>query len=280
MSGMRNKPAVLAGPLVLVMAVVAMGGQVKKGHELWRTGAEPISSHDFSVTPIPAGFFCPGSNPFTGIVYLKGAPLGMCDGQNVGLTDTVIERMQDTAVVVPPGTAPPINVEMRCLNLESRLPIAVTGGACAGNWDVRVTLDPSPASTGTMSIGFDTDTRGTYSTTLNVFPNFTFTKVGGGGGPLLLDPNVSVAVSATGQRWRSGALVDDQIIGGYTGDSSNPMGTGANGFYPTITQHSGPHPNVAGTGIPTVSEWGVAAMSLLVLVAGTVALRRSSGCAM
>ncbi len=47
---------------------------------------------------------------------------------------------------------------------------------------MKVGLSAYKASTGSMTIN-----SGTFDSTLKVWPKFTFTKVGGGGGPLVLD---------------------------------------------------------------------------------------------
>ncbi|MDO8629937.1 MAG: IPTL-CTERM sorting domain-containing protein, partial [Phycisphaerales bacterium] len=108
------------------------------------------------------------------------------------------------------------------------------------------------------------------------------TKVGGGGGPLILNPANCVPVTTSSDvRWNHvPGKPNEQVIAGYTGDASNLTGAPwTNDFYVnTAALHVGPHKLVAQPGIPTVSEWGVAVMTLLVLSAATVVLirRRSS----
>ena len=95
---------------------------------------------------------------FIGVVNFTGLPIGP------GLTDTIVQRQQN-AYLDPDGTAAPIPIQLVALSLESTAPVNVGGSF----FDVFVTLDPSDASTGTMTISANAaGTGGTFTSTLDV----------------------------------------------------------------------------------------------------------------
>jgi len=141
--------------------------------------------HNFGspdTDPIPAGFFDPGSDPFTGTVCLRGVPLGI---PQYGDADTLISRSADPfdRCDLPSGTPSTVNIEIVALSLESVDPMTVThnGGQSPEAWEVTVDLSPGglPPSTPPRTL---TATKthcngGTYTSRLYVQPRFTFTKV-------------------------------------------------------------------------------------------------------
>lgn len=250
---------VIAVCFLFVAPVSAVDAQ--PGHDLFQT-PNGTTSHDFSSEPIPADFFGPGSDPFNGTVFLDGAPIGNFGGFNLpSEIDTIVERTG----VCTDGVA--CDIELVALSLVSSAPITVTfnGGQDPENWDVAVSLNPGNPSLGQMTID---DTALTFTSDLDVFPRMTFTKVGGGGGPLDLDPIPTVVLGG-----------GDPSLWSHTPDGVYFQEglTGPN-FYPVEPHiHMGPHPQVNPfAGIPTVSEWGMLVMVLLALAAGTVVFRRFS----
>lgn len=168
---------------------------VAAGNDEFETPGDGETYHDFGGSPIPANFFGPGSNAYGGLVTLKGVPLA--PGSNV---DTIIQRHQ--AVSAPGGSTA---LTMTGLSLVGTGPITVTfsNGSPSQQWNVAVGLSAYKASTGSMKIN-----ASTFDSTLKVWPKFTFTRVGGGSGPLVLDTG---APSGPGLTAASGTAVVDDI---------------------------------------------------------------------
>ena len=180
-----TKPVMLGMALLVGMALVVAlfvtsksnaatnSFPVAAGNDEFETAADGQTFHDFGGSPIPADFFGTGSLAYSGIVTLQGVPLA--PGSNV---DTVIQRTQ--AVSGPGGSTP---IQMTGLSLVSSGPITVTyNNNTTEQWNVQVNLSDYQASTGTMTIN-----SSTFDSTLKVWPKFTFTRVGGGVPPKVLD---------------------------------------------------------------------------------------------
>ena len=167
--------ALVIGLFITSKSTAAPNGfPVAAGNDEFETAGDGETFHDFGGSNIKADFFGPGSNPFGGLVQLQGVPLG--PGSNV---DTIIQRHQ--TVSAPGGSTA---LTMTGLSLISMAPITVTfnNGTPSQQWNVAVGLSAYKASTGSMTIN-----SSTFDSTLKVWPRFTFTRVGGGGGPLVLD---------------------------------------------------------------------------------------------
>jgi hypothetical protein len=107
---------------------------IQRGIDAFNTLASGSTFYDFTYKPIPAGFFCKKSEPFTGRVEFKGMPLVTgAPGQLRG-ADTVIERL-DNAVFDANGTAS-TRIVFRALSLVSIDPIKT---AC-GSFHVYISL--------------------------------------------------------------------------------------------------------------------------------------------
>lgn len=143
------------------------------GNDEFETPDNGETFHDFGGSPVPANFFGAGSLAFSGLVPLRGVPLA--PGSNV---DTIIQR--HNAVSGPGGSTP---LTMTGLSLVSSSPITVTySNFTTEQWNVQVGLSDYKASTGSMTIH-----SSTFDSTLKVWPKFTFTRVGGGVPPKVLD---------------------------------------------------------------------------------------------
>lgn len=260
---------------VLFSAGSALGNDVLAGHDLWATppgGA--VENFGTGASPIPADFFGPGSDPFVGQVNFVGQPLGTFLGQPTGPADTIVQRLGDaTLPVIPSSDTVPIQIV--ALSLTSIEPIVVTfnGGQNPTQFDVQVGLG-LPPSNGNMQINHTNPEGGTYDANIAVCPLFTFTQVGNPGNVHTLDYCGEAnpggrSISVTGQPWRHDAI--QPLV--------SPL-SGPNFFVEGPTQHTGPHPQAdpietpVGAAIPTVSQWGLIAMALLFLIAGTVMVRR------
>lgn len=76
---MRVRALGVVGMSVLLscLAASAFAGDrvIQNGIDTWRTTEDGSTFIDFAKTPIPAGFFCASSAPFTGRVALMGEPI-------------------------------------------------------------------------------------------------------------------------------------------------------------------------------------------------------------
>lgn len=134
----------------------------------------PPSSLEFGgpeYPPIPADFFYPGSEPFTGIVRLGG----LASDAASDTTDTRVERLE-SAMLPGTGSMDTIPIQILQLNLVSIEPIEVSGRY----YDVFWSIDPTQPATGTMTITKTHANGGTFTSQFMVLPKFTFVPVHGG----------------------------------------------------------------------------------------------------
>ena len=150
------------------------------GIDLFTTPAGGATYQDFGAMPIPPGFFDPGSQPFTGLVELRGQPLDPASA--LGPTDTIVKR--DATAAIPNPSSPPVTIpiEIVALNLVSANPITVTYSAGpAEQWNLQVALSsaqPQPLGTMTlMSSGCTCPGAGVFESNLPVLPRLIFTRV-------------------------------------------------------------------------------------------------------
>jgi hypothetical protein len=128
---------------------------------------------DFANSPLPAGFFCMRSEPFTGRVVFRGAPIAIDEPGALGQTDTIIERLDD-ATFNRKGVAV-TRLQARGLNLVSVAPIQTGCGA----YNVRATLSGEQPIT-RMKIFRENEGGGRYHAPLSLNVKLTFTPVAGG----------------------------------------------------------------------------------------------------
>lgn len=189
------------------------------GDDGWQTGVpvgQVASNVDFSTMPIPAGFFGPGSDPFTGVVVLRGQPLGTTPPGALGSTDTIVHRMSQ-AILSHIGAQATVPIEIVALNLVSCEPITVTynNGQNPEPWVVNARLSTQPQQTGTMTITLSHPDGGTFDSTLPVQPQLSFTRLTGG--PTLSIPALPpLSLGSTKAPW--------SLVGGPGGFSSGAHG--------------------------------------------------------
>jgi hypothetical protein len=116
-------------------ATFAADRVIQNGIDTWVTPADGSTFVDFATTPIPAGFFCPGSAPFTGKVAFKGEPIVTGTPGALGTADTIVQRLDDAAFNKR-GVAR-TRIQFRALSLKSLAPIATE----CGKFTVTATLD-------------------------------------------------------------------------------------------------------------------------------------------
>ncbi len=148
---------------------------IPAGSDLWETPGGGQSFHDFSEAPLPADFFGSGSTPFDGQIELAGMSL---DLDNLGTTDTVVERLED-ATLTGEGSEATVPIQIVALSLQSIDPITVTyGDGSESFFDVHVTLSDTQ-SQGSMTLTQTSADGGTFDSELPVTPLFTFIEVEG-----------------------------------------------------------------------------------------------------
>src|SRR3954470_17229869 len=161
--------AALILALVSGSPLLAAGEPIHNGVDLWMTVAG-FAQTSFADQPLPAGFFCESSQPFTGTVKFKGAPLAVEPAGSLGTIDTVVRRL-DEAKFNAKGVAT-TRIQLMALSLVSTKPIETS----CGKYDVAVSL--SGKQPVTMMKIFQTDAfGGTYSAPLALNVKVVFTPV-------------------------------------------------------------------------------------------------------
>lgn len=157
--------------LALFAVPVVADDVIHSGPDVWKTGRTFTS---FAVDPIPADFFCPGSQPFTDTVHLKGVPLVTepeCNGFGV---DTVIHRL-DNATFHEDGTAS-TRIRFLALSLGGVEPLEIAG---CGVYDVTASLDGEQPTT-EMKLQRTSEDGGTFLAPLELDVKMVFTPRDGG----------------------------------------------------------------------------------------------------
>lgn len=108
---------------------------IQNGIDVWATPDDGSTFVDFAKKPIPAGFFCPGSTPFTGKVAFKGEPLVTGTPGALGAADTIVQRLDDAAFNKR-GVAM-TRIQFRALSLKSLAPIETE----CGKFNVTASLE-------------------------------------------------------------------------------------------------------------------------------------------
>jgi len=166
--------SILGAALVLALTgapSLFAGEAIHNGVDLWMT-VGGFAQTTFADNPLPAGFFCDRSEPFTGVVKFKGAPLAVEPAGSLGIIDTVVRRLDD-AKFDAKGEAE-TRIQLMALSLVSTKPIETS----CGNYDVAVSLTGKQPVT--MMKIFQSDIfGGTYSAPLELNVKAVFTPVRG-----------------------------------------------------------------------------------------------------
>jgi len=163
----------VAAAVILALAAPAWAGDnvIHKGADIWMTVAG-FAKTSFEKEPIPAGFFCVDSQPFTGTVVFEGGPLAIEPAGSLGSVDTVVNRLDD-AVFNDKGEAT-TRIQLMALSLVSTQPIETS----CGKYDVAVSLSGEQPTT-TMRIVRNDSFGGPSSAPLALTVKIVFTPVGG-----------------------------------------------------------------------------------------------------
>jgi hypothetical protein len=158
--------------LVAVSPLAAVD-TIRNGTDVWET-VTGFTYSSFDQNPIPAGFFCPDSKPFTGKVSLRGEPLTTAPAGSLGSIDTIVRRLDD-AVLDKNGEAR-TRIQLLALSLASVKPVD-TG---CGLYNVSASLAGEQPVT-EMKILRTSDGGGTYVAPLELNVKLVFTPVSGKG---------------------------------------------------------------------------------------------------
>jgi hypothetical protein len=168
-----SKKSVLAAlvfSLLLGLPALAADSVIQRGIDVFTTPADGRTYYDFSLNPIPAGFFCARSKAFAGRVAFKGVPLVTAAPGQLRDGDTIVERLDDAAFNAK-GSAV-TRIQMRALSLASIVPIQTACGA----FHVYVTLGGEQRVT-TMSIYRTRENGGSFVAPLAIDTHMTFIPV-------------------------------------------------------------------------------------------------------
>jgi hypothetical protein len=233
-------------------------------------GAIAQAGTRIAIGPLPAGFFGPGSDPFSqtdvafegdpsasgqdgdpGIEFTwppgnclekSGGGFSLCISMIKNMTpstpvDTLIERLEDGSVT-PGQPVADIDIEIVELSLKSVDPITVdfNGGATSKDYDVHVDLDGVQTG-GTITLTATSFTAGDEIAT----------------GTTVVDVNIGYSIYFE----EVGNPSNNMTIGGLNGDFD------AEGEF-----------RAGELWIPTLSEWGLIAFGMLLLTAMALALWR------
>lgn len=159
---------------------VPQTSDVSPGYDLLKTDGTSAIEFGLGIPPIPADFFAPGSEPFTGIVFFHGVPIPehpSCPG-NLGSSDVLIRRF-GPAQLPSPGATDTVPIELVALSLVSVEPIQVTSPDKALSFfDVFFEVSAATPSSGSMTITREHADGGTFTSELYVRPKLTFREVG------------------------------------------------------------------------------------------------------
>jgi hypothetical protein len=197
--------AALAALLLVALPAFAADRVVQNGIDPWYTPGNGKTFIDFQKNPIPAGFFCSKSKPFTGRVVFQGVPVATGEAKVLGNTDTIVQRLDD-AVFNRSGVAV-TRIQVRALHFESTQPIQTACGA----FKVEVKLNGEQPITG-MRIVRQDDNGGRFFAPIAVNGKLGFTPVGWRSNEILeIDRNVRFPANQ-GIVWASGTGLKQKIV--------------------------------------------------------------------
>lgn len=156
----------------LASSAFAADRVIQNGIDTWRTTEDGSTYIDFAKTPIPAGFFCAGSAPFTGRVALRGEPIATDVPKALGMADTIVQRLDD-AVFNKRGQAV-TRIQFRALSLKGLAPITTE----CGQYDVSASLDGNVQPITRMVITRDNEKGGRFTSPLSLNVKMSFRAVG------------------------------------------------------------------------------------------------------
>lgn len=170
-----KKSTLLLASLLLAPLPALADNVVYAGLDLWHTVGNGHTYADFAAEPLPAGFFCDGSAPFTGRVTFQGQPLATGEKGALGITDTIVQRLDD-AVFNRAGVAS-TRIQVRALQFQG---MGAVKTSC-GDYNVRVSLNGRQPIT-LMKIFRENEQGGRFLAPIWVNVKLTFEPVSGKAG--------------------------------------------------------------------------------------------------
>jgi hypothetical protein len=162
--------------LLLTLPVLADNSVITKGADYWRTAGNGLTLSSFHDNPLPADFFCAGSEPFTGSIALEGQPLVTDPARRIGQTDTIVQRLDDARFNAE-GVAY-TRIRLLALSLAATKPVETKCGA----YQVHATLTGNQPTT-KMKITRTSENGGTYDAPLALYVKVVFEPVAGNPNP-------------------------------------------------------------------------------------------------
>ncbi len=192
---LRILAALAVACLLTAPGSAAVVEPIGAGSDLFTTPGDGGTFFNFFREPLPAGFFCADSEPFAGMVTLRGVPLGASPAGSLGNTDTVVERVDD-AVFDRDGMAT-TRVHLVALSLESIEPIRTR----CGEFRLRVTPADGPQPLTTMQIFRTHRYGGFFLAPLQMNVQLTFEPLFRGGEPAVLVKQVDFPAINKDHKW-------------------------------------------------------------------------------
>jgi len=160
---------------LFALAAVPAGAaeSVQSGADLWHTTVG-FTFTSFAQTPIPAGFFCAASKPFTGTINMRGVPLATSPAAALGEIDTIVRRLD--AVSFDAKGEGTTRIQLLALSLASVKPIETE----CGSYEATASLAGQQPIT-EMKIVRTSDSGGYYVAPLELNVKLVFTPVSGKG---------------------------------------------------------------------------------------------------
>lgn len=178
------------GVVVLILVVAPVGAQViREGLDLWRTFGDGSTYASFALDPLPAGFFCAGSQPYAGTLAFVGVPVATEPVSALNLTDTVVHRLDD-AVFNEHGVAV-TRIQMAAMQFKG---VELLHNEC-GTFEVGVVLDGKQPIT-KMKIIRQGANGGRFVAPIHVNVRITFTPVDHGGDTLSVRRELELGAAA------------------------------------------------------------------------------------
>lgn len=193
--------------LALLSAPAAMAQPIiKAGTDVLQTLGGNGTVYSFANNPLPAGFFCPGSAPFTGKIQLAGQSVLTKPAGVAAQADTVLERLADANLL---GGSDAVPVVVRAMSLRGLGSIDVL---CPNTGLTRFRVDActcgeQPITKIEISLEDPACGCGTFSgeIALNVCLSFTNTTTGDVLGPVSRPVSLKVDKSNWCQKAGNGA---------------------------------------------------------------------------
>jgi hypothetical protein len=163
--------------LVLTLAALAsfpasaLGRVIDAGLDVWITRGDGSTFFSFADDPLPRGFFCSGSDPFTGTIVFQGVPVPTEPEGVLKGADTILERL-DHAVFDPAGTAI-TRLQIKALHFVGVEAVQTSCGA----FQAEVVLDGEQPIT-EMRIHRENANGGRFDAEVAVRAKLVFTPIG------------------------------------------------------------------------------------------------------